>query len=363
MRTVPARLTPRAPLTTYHLMELDRVLKIANSRLAVLPGVESFEIAPMKGDAHHREYHTQIRANSLIASQPVEFRYCLPLHHSGWGDFNDLAWDLVGRAHQFLADGELAKLGARARSAIEPIIAGAAGVSTSPRLVAVGISFEFAERTPRICADIEMLGNDLVLAVERVVGLDVEHLEREVARSVRDHERRDAVRSRAISAHASGWIDQTALRLIDAAGLGRRQTIEMIAREGWVNFTFCGNDGDDFDASLHLADGLIVGWTMPRDRGWSLKLGDLIVWGKGMPETLRSSLIGRGVGEIFQNPELPANAVIVLVEETTSVDPESDSDDQTDGWLRLMLEIPIAEIDEGTGEPRGVWLADVADRP
>lgn len=363
MTTIPARLTPHAPVTPYHLMEIDRVLSIANSRLAVLPGVESFEIAPMKGDAHHRECHTQIRANPLVASQHVEFRYCLPLHNSGCGGFNDLAWDLVGRAHQFLADSQLAKLGARARSAIEPIIAGAVGASIDPRLVAVGMSFEFAERTPRICADIEMLGNDLILAVERVVGLDVEHLEREVARSVRDHERRDAVRSRAINGRASGWIDQTALRLIDAAGLGRRQTIGMIANEGWVNLTFCGSGGEQFDATLHQADGVIIGWTMPRDRGWGLKHGDLIIWGKGMPDILRDSLTGRRVGEVFQNPELPADAVIAIVDETTSVDPECDGDDQTDGWLRLMLEIPIAEIDEGTGEPRGVWSAYAGGRP
>ena len=141
MTTVPARVTPHAPLTLFRL-ELDRVLNIANSRLAVLPGVESFEIAPMKGDAHHREYQTQIRANPLVALQPVEFRYSLPLHHSGCGGFN--AWDLVGRAYQFLADSQLAKLGARALSAIEPIIAGAAGVSIRPRLVAVGMSPEKA---------------------------------------------------------------------------------------------------------------------------------------------------------------------------------------------------------------------------
>lgn len=357
MTTGTTRLTPYAALSPDHKVKVDRVVEIVNSRIAVLPGVKAFEIAPMKGDALHRDLQTQIRADPVTGSSCVEFRYDIPMHRSGRGSLDDLAWDMLGRAHQFFAEGHFAELGARARSAVVPAMAEATGVSIPPRLIAVGISYEFAERKPNLCADIEMLGDDLALDVERAIGFDVEHLAREVTRFVGDHQRRDGARTRAAEARASGWIDQTALHLIDAAGLDRRTTIELIVRHGLVDLSFGGGHEDHFDATLVQANGVITGRALPRSRRWNLRHEDLIIWGKGMPDTLRDSLTGRRVGEVFQNPELPAGAVIGPVEEARSVDPNSDKDDETGGWLRLTLDVPVAEIDEATGEPRRTWSA------
>jgi hypothetical protein len=48
-------------------------------------------------------------------------------------------------------------------------------------------------------------------------------------------------------------------------------------------------------------------------------------------------------------------------DEVTSVDPELDDLDQTAGWPRLMLDVPLTQIDRNTGRPREQWVKHAKD--
>ena len=48
-------LSPRAATAPSRELELNEILRILNSKLAGVPMVASFELAPMRDDAHHRQ--------------------------------------------------------------------------------------------------------------------------------------------------------------------------------------------------------------------------------------------------------------------------------------------------------------------
>lgn len=352
MTTAPRDpLSRRAVPSPFRAIELREILRILNSKRAVLPEVAGFEIAAARDGVDHRRNHTQIRAVPRGDPGPVEFRYGMKLADSGCAGFADVAWDILGLAHRFHACGAHAPLGGDARRTVEPIVATAAGGLLPPRLAAVCVTYDFDHDEPHLTADLEMLGHDLALGIGRADGRDVPHLAREVSRMVERHREREAARVHARGARATGWITQAALRIIDAAGLDRRATIGLVQHDGEVGVTIGGPERGDLQADLFQIDGVIQGSVMPGDRAWHLRHEDLTIWGEGIPETLRGSLLGRSLGELFQNDELPADAVVASVEEVTSVDPEVD-DDEVDGWLRLGIAMPIFEIDEATGEVR-----------
>lgn len=347
-----SRLSPRAVASQFRELELNEILRVLNSKLAVLPMVAGFEIAQSKGDARHREYLTQIRAAPLGGSASVEFRYAMKLDDSGRAGFEDVAWDILGCAHSHLVHRTYAELCEAARAAAERIVTAAAGGPLPPCLVAVGLAYDFHHEDPLLTADLEMLGNDLKPGIERITAQDLRCLARDVASLVDAHRARVEAAVQARSARSIGWVTQAALRIMDAARLGRRSTIEAVHAHGDVGLSFAGPDGRSFRANLLHTDGVIVGSIIPRDRRWNLRCDDLVVWGEGLPEVICASLEGRRLGELFQNRELPEDAVIVSVEEVTSVDPGYDDDDEVDGWLKLKLEVPMAEIDEDSGEAR-----------
>lgn len=147
------RLSPQGIASPLREMELHEIVRILNSKLAVLPTIAEFEIAPARDDAHHREYLTQIRAVPQGDFASVEFRYEMKLADSGCAGFEDIAWDILGRTHRFHLDSPYAELGESARSAVESIVTAAAGGQLPPRLVAVGLAFDFHREHPLLTVD------------------------------------------------------------------------------------------------------------------------------------------------------------------------------------------------------------------
>lgn len=343
--TVPAAPTPAREI------ELSEILRIANARVAVLPWVTGFEVAPVRDDADNRRYQAQIRAIPVDEGTGVEVRYQMPLADSRGSGFGDRAWDLLNSTHRFYSGCEFARLGARAQAAIRAALE-TDGSAPTPRLVAVGIAFDFAYNEPRVTADVEMLGHDLTAGVERVSGGEVELLARSVMRLVESHERRHRARELAVAADAVGWIDETASRLIEAAALDPREAIGLVQKEGWIAFPVVRQEGCTIQATLLQFDGVIEGWAMPCDRRWSLKHNELILNADGIPNIVRDALPGRRLGTVFQNPELPANAIICHVEDAACIDPDDPDDEEVDGLLSLRLDVPTAEIDAASGLPR-----------
>lgn len=213
-----ARINVPAATPPFRATELAEVIRIANSKCAVLPWIEKFEVAPARDGADHRRYRTQIRAIPRHRAASVEFIYALPLADSGRVSFAELAWHVVGGAHRFRTERRHVDLAIRARTALEAVIRPTTSLRPSPSLIAVGVAFDLGHAEPCVTADLEMLGDDLTMSVTRITGDDVAPLERQALKAIDDHRRRIAVLRRTAADNVSGWIDQTAVRVI---GLGR----------------------------------------------------------------------------------------------------------------------------------------------
>lgn len=346
-----ANVTRRPPLTPFRQMELAEILRIANSKVAALPWVAAFELAPARDHADRNLFHNraQIRAVPRTGSGEIEFRYDLPLSASGCASFEDRAWDLLDCAHRFHTDTHLADLGRRTRSRLEPLVAPTAG-NAMPTGLTIGVAFGFTLDEPNPCAELGMRGNDLEVGVERFMAEDAGQLARQVERAVESHRRRERAAFRAGAEGLSGWVDQAALRIIDAAGLDRRETFGWVRADGDVGVSFADGEGRRFGADLFEDDGVIRGWVRPSDRRWSLRYDELTIWGEGIPDAIVGSLIGRRVGSVFGSALLPEDARITTIQDVESVDDEDDEEDQTPGWLRLNLDIPRLGIGARTGD-------------
>ncbi|RSV17298.1 hypothetical protein CA236_11250 [Sphingomonas sp. ABOLG] len=359
-RAAPPRITIPAAVTPFRAIELGEILRIANSKLAALPWVRAFEIALARETADTRRCQTQIRAVPKTRERRAEFRYALPLADSGCSGFADRAWDMLGLAHEFGTMRRHSDLVERALSSIEPIIRAAAEGPMPPKLASLGATFDFMNVEPGITADLEMLGHDLKMGIERITAPDLEPLQRQVSRAMDDHRRRIVARGRSDATGALGWIDHTALAILGHAHVPASEAIEVVAREGWVHISFSACGSEELHGTLIQLDGRIEGWIVPRSGGWSLKHRELTVRGARLPETLMNSLPGRSVGAVFANAALPGEAVIVSCGKPTAPDPDI-FDDDADDLVSLRLMVPACEIDGATGRPRTAG-SSVGDR-
>ncbi len=325
--------------------EIEAILRIVNSKRAVLPQLGAFQMAPNKSDIDHRLYYTQIRAIPHLGPDRVEFRFAFPPPEDGPIGISCVAWQLLGSAHKFCQLDRYSHLGEELREAILPLLEVSAGLLFAPDLVAIGVTPGCDAGDTGLTADFEILGHDLVMGIHRLDATDPDRFRRQVDYLIKRHCKRVEVRSRADGARAIAWIDQTALRIIDATGLGRRESIERVMTDGELEASIDGPRGI-LDASILLFEGVCVGRVQPRDRSWNLKCGKMVIWGKGIPEVLRNSLTGRRLGQIVENHILPDAAMITRVDEVSQIDPDEDDDNACDGWLSLALEIPQFEIDE-----------------
>jgi hypothetical protein len=95
-----------------------------------------------------------------------------------------------------------------------------------------------------------MLGNDLKPGIERITAQDLRCLARDVESLVDEHRTRVKAAVQARRARSIGWVTQAAVRIMDAARLGHRSTIEAVHAHGDVGLSFAGPDGRSFRANL-----------------------------------------------------------------------------------------------------------------
>lgn len=265
-----------------------------------------------------------------------EFRYPVPARSTGEGGLERHIANIVDAAVRTVKvavglrkwAGLLYEMG---QAAIES----ATGGISPMRIVAVGITPEVAQGEISSTIDVEMLCCDLTTGVERVTGREPEEIERKLAKLVETHLERRRLLAQARVAGATGWIDEAALLVIDAAGLDRAEILALVRDRGDVEFSFGGPEGHDVRGALYWVDGVITGFAERRgaDGLYRLNGRTLTIETKGVPATILASITGRRLREVVDLAIIPASALIVDVTEA-------------DDLLYLDLEIARLPIED-----------------
>jgi len=183
-----------------------------------------------------------------------------------------------------------------------------------------------------------MLGDDLTVDVDRVTDRDIDRLEEKVAELVAKHMARQKLWTLATASRACGWIDDVALRIMEASGLSCSEVIARLRGASDLDFYF-GGDGYDVSACLNWEDGVIRGHFRPLENDCDFGADLLTLLRSKALETDIASLPGRRFGDLYEQAFIPADALITAV--TTSHD-----------WLYVRLTVGISLIDDAAGSCR-----------
>lgn len=330
----PPRIDP-----VVRLAEVERVIALATAAIpkAQMRKLGDLSFAPARDDDDH-SYFGQIRSQPIGASG-LEFRFPVSARGTGHRNLGSIAAELVESARCIsVRTGGLKKLAGIIRDIANEAIKHAQGGIAEMRIVAIGATPGRNADQFKVTVDLEMLGDDLTIGIERVCehtmsgGLD--RLEKSIGELAAKHVKRRRLLAEAKVAGASGWIDDSALRILDISGLGRTAGMELLRLDRQIDMTFGGPDGYDLTGGVHWDDGVVRGQVESRTRGrmYRLQAKVLTLQSGLLPSTIVASLTGRHLGEVLEFEYVPANALIVGVQEAG-------------GWTYLELEIGRSPID------------------
>ncbi|MBB4155051.1 hypothetical protein GGQ80_002968 [Sphingomonas jinjuensis] len=323
--------------------ELERIIEIATAALTKtqIRKLGGLSFAAARDDDDH-SYFGQIRSEPIGASG-VEYRFPVPARKTGDRDLVLVAAALVGGAtHMARAERGLKKIGAGYRDLAEAAIEAGRGGIAEMRVVAIGATPGKTAEELKMTVDVEMLGDDLMPGIERVSefadahGLD--RMEERLKGLAAKHVERRNVLARAKVLGSTGFIDDSALRVLDISGFGRAAALELLRSDRQVNFSFGGETGYDMTAGVYWNDGVVRGYVENRERGSTFRLEAMVLLleSNGLPDTIKAGLLGRHLGEAIDFRFIPGNALITGVEESGD-------------WLYLTLEIGTSPIETAIG--------------
>ena len=242
--------------------EIDYILAVAS---AALPKTALRKLGGLSLAAASED-----NAQSYFAADPVgtdrQFGVRVPLsdppaRDTGRQDLDATVAKVVEAASQVAPTGpKLRKYAALIRDMAEETIAPATGGIARMRIAAIGVTRVSSEGAVSTTIDVEMLGCDLTSGIERVTERDTDNLEVKLAKLVAAHLERRKALAQAKAAGASGWIDDAALRIIDAAGFDRADVVAMVRSKREVEFSYGGEDGYEVSGALGWRNGVIEGF-------------------------------------------------------------------------------------------------------
>lgn len=315
--------------------EIDYILAVASAALpkTALRKLGGLSLAAASED-NAQSYFAQIRSEP-IGSSGCEFRFPIPARDTGRQDLDATVVQLVEAASRFAKTGpKLRKYATMIRDIAEEAIAPTIGGIASMRVAAVGVTPVYSGGEIYTTIDIEMMGCDLTPGIERVTERDVDRLEEKLAKLVATHLARRKALAQAKAAGATGWFDDAALRIIDAAGFDRSEVVSMLRTQRDIEFSYGGDDGRDISGALGWEDGVIEGFAERRYNGGMFRLDGrvLTIETKGLLAVVIADLIGHRLREVIDLQLIPENALIVDVSESGE-------------WLYLELEISRTTIE------------------
>ena len=193
------------------------------------------------------------------------------------------------------------------------------------RIAAIGVGARSAASGDATFVDLEMLGADLRLGVDRVRPMYGD-LRRELDEHLAAHSRRaDRLDEHLANGHR-GAVQRSALLLMQLVGMELSFALQFLRSRREMRFMF----GRKQSGYLSWFDGeLISGFT---DRGSGLWMTSRTLgFRSSLPMTAIIASVGRPVGDILEHPLVPAEATVVDASEEA-------------GEVRLTLDVPMVPL-------------------
>lgn len=276
-----------------------------------------------------------IRSEPLPAFGGAEFR--LNTGSSTWEvPARALAGNIAAAALRFQSSrDDVARIAMEARAVTDEIISSSSDVHLPAKLVAVSIVPAAKLDDFRTIVTVESLGDGLIIGPDTitVASSDNAKLREELETLLAAHARRTIMLARHRTSRSRGLIDQTAQRMMAAAGMDLAFALDRLERSSMLQFRF---DDGQMLGSLEWKEDVLTGEVNEPDNESYVWDGSFTFW-KRFSETVRTALIGRPLSTVAERPYLPVDAVI------------KDVWDFGDDGTRLSLKIPTEPLpDVGT---------------
>lgn len=335
----PARLKRDRSMTDRRLAAFGALAEFATRSPDRPKGLGEFSVAATAGDTDFFAY-PQIRAAPIRRSHGLEFRYSVGLHAMRVTRPFKFAPHLLASANAFVCLTNLKPKAVRLRE-IATRGLGAAGERSVPmRLVALGVEPVLPHDNLLLYViDFETLGDNLNPSFDRVAETNLATLESKLSEKVARHIFRDDLRSQVMSVGGIAYIDELALRVIDASDVTRAEAIQLLATTRRLEFDASDEKSQTRHAELFWSDGVLRATVGSGSDDWQCRSSSMSFKPPAIPDTIMDALPGRPLGVLVQHPLLPTAAIIRALH-------------PYDGQLLVDIDMGILVIDAVSGEPR-----------
>lgn len=273
----------------------------------------------MNGNAGVGVRSCQIRSEP-IGSSGIEFRHPLPFEPGGIPGIQAFAERVANAAERVAhAAEDLGGIATQTREEAEAMMEGTLGGISPMRFHAFGFSPLKTPEDLMFTLDVVMLGHDLRMNVARITDRMLEGLSSRLSRLVSIHMERTKVLAQVIVAGGVGWIDETAMRIIELAGAQQANVIARLRTDEDVRFSFGGEDGHSYACSMFWEDGTIRGCVDSASGTFRLHADVLRIDPTRLPGTTVAAMVGQSLRKVVDLDLIPHNALIVGMTEAGKV--------------------------------------------
>lgn len=180
------------------------------------------------------------------------------------------------------------------------------------KVAAIGLYPHFYGDDVHLTLDIEMLGDDLQLGIERVSGWmkEMAKLQSGLDRKVARHTELIRRQRELDAAGALCWIDEIALRITNEAGLRIADVIGLLSDRPEIELLYSRSGSAPFRCWIRWSGGVLRGGAGNAADIWQCSGGLMSIKDLDLPSTLDCAMPGQSLGTLFDHPLIPAEAII-----------------------------------------------------
>ena len=220
-----------------------------------------------------------------------------------------LVGDVAPAAQRFVANREeVARIAEAARAVAGEVFRPDGDVHPPARMVAISVIASRRMEGSETVVTVEMLGDGLTLGPDtlRVPSSDLAKLREELEVLLATHTRRAVLLAGHRAGRSRGLVDQTAQRVMAAAGMDPAFAVDQLERRSVLKFRF---DGGRMLGSLEWKDGVLTGEVNEPGNEAYIWEGSFTFW-KRLVEEEQAALIGRRLSTVVDRPYFPGDAII-----------------------------------------------------